>query len=383
VRRLALAALLAAAAVPASAGLQADGYLKDLWQYSHGQLDGRPYYLNTTRGRLTLDETAGHFRAHADYDHQVAAGSYFRTLDFKAYGYQPPSPWLTMQSTISTGALNGYGQGVYRGWLGYEGDRLTVRAGRQRIAWGTGKIWNPTDVLNPYQPTAIEPDERRGVDALYARLGVGALGQAELVWAPNDAWLGHDLLARVHDNLDGWDVSALGGKTAGAKDSWMLGGDFAGTVLDGTLHGEWARLDPRARAPYWKADLGWDYDVPDDPSRRWLKNSAFVFEWDYAGNGATDPARYNFAPELAGTEVGVARDYFGTTFSKDLNPLLKLEAAAIVNADDGSTFFSPTLTWSALENLSLSAGLQRFGGERRTEYGREPNQTVLTAQYYF
>jgi len=86
---------------------------------------------------------------------------------------------------------------------------------------------------------------------------------------------------------------------------------------------------------------------------------------------------------LAGREVSVARDYAGASFARDVHPLLKVEAFAIANADDGSTFFSPALTWNALNDLYLSAALQRFGGERRTEYGRQPNQTVLTAQYYF
>ncbi|MFX8565689.1 hypothetical protein ABTL91_18930, partial [Acinetobacter baumannii] len=91
-----------------------------------------------------------------------------------------------------------------RAWIGVEDEGGALRAGRQRIAWGTGKIWNPTDVVNPYQPTSIERDERRGVDALYAREGLGALGQAELVWAGEDRWVDHQLLARGRADLGGW-----------------------------------------------------------------------------------------------------------------------------------------------------------------------------------
>jgi hypothetical protein len=379
--RASLLVLLLAA--PAAAEVKVSGYLKNIWQYTASEIGDRPYYLDTARARLTVDAGQSAFKEHVDFDNQVAAGSFFGTPDFKTFGYAPPTPWLTMQRTISTGTANGYGIGAYRAWVGVEDERGVFRAGRQRIAWGTGKIWNPTDVLNPYSPTSVERDERRGVDALYARAGIGTLGQAELVWAGQDRWVDHQLLARGRGSFGGWDASLLGGKVAGSTASFMVGGDFAGTVLDGTLHGEWAAFHPESRTPYWKAGLGWDYTVDSETGLRWLKDAAFVIEYYHAGNGQTNPARYNFAPVLSGSEVSVAQNYFGSSFSEDLHPLLKLEMFALANADDGSTFFSPSLTWNALNNLYLTAALQRFGGERRTEYGRNPNQTALTVQYYF
>ncbi|MDE2511659.1 MAG: porin, partial [Elusimicrobia bacterium] len=124
--------LLLALAAPASAEMRFSGYLKNLYQYSHGTLDDRPYFLDTARARLTFDGNAGPATAHADFDNQLAAGSFFRTRDFKAYGYSPPKPWLSMEHTVSTGVTNGYGIGAYRAYVGLEGDRGVVRAGRQR-----------------------------------------------------------------------------------------------------------------------------------------------------------------------------------------------------------------------------------------------------------
>jgi hypothetical protein len=375
--------LLLLLTAPAAAEISVSGYAKNIWQYAASEIGDQPYYLNTSRLRLTVDTSEGYFQSHMDLDNQVGAGSFFGTPDFRVFGYSPPTPWLTMQKTISTGTANGYGIGAYRAWVGVQSEAGIARAGRQRIAWGTGKIWNPTDVLNPHQPTSVEPDERRGVDALYARAGIGTLGQAEYVWAGQDTWQGQQMLGRVRGNFGGWDASLLGGKVAGSTASFMAGGDFAGTVLDGTLHGEWAAFRPQIRTPYWKAGLGYDYTVDAETKLRWLKDAAFVFEYFHAGNGYTNPANYNFAPVLAGSEVTVAQNYFGATFSEDLHPLVKLSLLGIVNADDGSTFFFPSLTWNAFNNLYLTAALQRFGGERRTEYGRNPNQTVLTVQYYF
>lgn len=369
-----LASLLFAAA-PAAAEVKASGYLKSFWQYSRSALDGRPYNLSTSRGRLTLDGDWKALRASVSYDHQVAAGSYFRTTEFRLFGYAPPKPWLDMEGTISTGTTNGYGHGVYRGWVGLEDEGRALRFGRQRIAWGTNKLWNPTDVLNPYQPVTVERDERRGVDALYGRSALGDLGQVELVWAPNDRFPEHNILARGRGNWAGWDASLLGGKVAGSTGSVLVGGDFAGTVLEGTLHGEVAYFSPEIRTPYWKAGIGYDYTFPNADS--------LVVEYFHSGNGQTDVRRYDFAPLRAGREVAVARNYAGGSYTHELHTLARLELVGVANADDASSFFYPSLAVSPLEDLWLTAAWQRFGGERRTEFGRQPNQAVLIAQYWF
>ncbi|MBI3288493.1 MAG: hypothetical protein HYZ74_03125, partial [Elusimicrobia bacterium] len=316
--------LIVLSAAPAPAAVKAGGYLKDFWQYSHSAIDGRAYHLNTARARLTLDADKAVFRAHVDYDHQVAAGSFFRTREFSLFGYAPPKPWLDMEQTLSTGTTNGWGHGAYRAWIGLESEAGVVRVGRQRVAWGTGKLWNPTDVLNPYDPSNVERDERRGVDAVYGRAGVGALGQAELVWAPEDSWIDHSLLARARANWEGWDGALVGGRVAGSTGAFMLGGDFAGALFDGTAHGELAWFRPESRSSFFKAGVGFDYNF--------ASGAGLVVELYHAGNGQTDPARYDFAALRAGREPGVARHYAGATFSKDLHTLLKLEAAAIANA---------------------------------------------------
>lgn len=371
----ALASLLLAAALPSSAGVKAGGYLKSIYQYSHSALDLRAYSLLTSRGRLTLDAETGVLRAHVDYDHQVAAGSYFRTTEYRLFGYAPPKPWLDMEGTISTGTTNGYGHGVYRGWVGLEDDGKVLRAGRQRVAWGTGKFWNPTDVLNPYNPVSVERDERRGVDALYGRAGVGDLGQVELVWAPQDRWPEHSLIARGHANWQGWDGSLLFGKIAGSTGSLITGADFAGTVLEGTLHGELAYFTPEVRTPYWKAGLGYDYTFPNADN--------LVVEWYHAGNGATDPRLYDLSALRRGREAGVGRDYAGASYSHEFNTLFKAEAVGVANAHDGSTFFYPSVSWNALDDLWLTAAWQRFGGDKSDEFGRQPNQLLLLAQFWF
>lgn len=288
-----------------------------------------------------------------------------------------------MEQVVSTSATHDYRHSLYRGWLGVEGNAGVLRFGRQRIAWGTGKLWNPTDLLNPYQPATVEREERRGVDALYGRLALGDLSQAELAWAPEERWPEHFLLGRLKTNRSGWDMSVLGGKAASSTDSWVLGGDFAGTLLEGTLHGELSYTDLKTRTPFWKAGLGFDYTFTSD-TRLWgLKDAAVVVEYFHNGAGVDETARYDFGRLRGGREIALGRNYVGMTVSKDPHPLWKLECAVLANAGDGSILAMPSLTWNALDDLHLTAGFQRFGGPKRAEFGRAANLTYLQAQYYF
>ena len=377
--------LLLACAASAEPGkpLAASGSLKDVYQYSASPSDGRPYFLNTLRTRLTLDARASLFRAHVDYDHEALAGSFFRTREYAAFGLAEAEPWLPMEKTLESGQTWMWRQRLYRGWAGLETDGTIARFGRQRIAWGTGKLWNPTDVLNAHQPLSVEREERRGVDAFYARRALGQLSQAELAWAPRDLWAGHALLGRLRGHLGEYDGSLMGGKVAGSTGSWITGGDFAGDLAEGTLHGEWSYTAPQSRTPFWKAAIGYDYAFPTQTKLWALRDAAVVAEYLHSGSGVLNPARYDVAALLSGREVTLAQDYLGLTYSKDVHPLVKLDLILLNNLNDGSQFFTPSAQWNALPDLYLTAGFQRFSGAKRTELGRAANLVFLQSQYYF
>ena len=46
--------------------------------------------------------------------------------------------------------------------LRYQTDELEFNLGRQAISWGTGLIWNPTDLFSGFAPTEIDRDEKNG-----------------------------------------------------------------------------------------------------------------------------------------------------------------------------------------------------------------------------
>jgi hypothetical protein len=361
----------------------ASGYLKNLWQYSASSIDRRPFFLNIARERLSLDAAWSALKAHAEYDHEQIAGSYLRTGEYRLFGLAEPPRFLDTDLAISTADTVVWRQRLHRWWASVETADIVVRAGRQRVSWGTGKFFSPTDVLNPYSPFSPEKDERPGTDALYLRQSLGDLSQAELAWAPEDRWTGHSLLGRMRTNWGSVDLALMGGKTAPSTSSWILGGDAAGSLGGGTVRGEWSYSDPGMGRPYWKLCVGWDYSFGSDARLAGLKDLSLMLEYFHDGSGTVHAFRYDSLRVLSGRGLTLAKDYAALGISKDLHPLLKLEMTLMVNLDDASSYAAPSLTWDAGRNLFLTAGIQRLSGARRTEFGRRANLGFLQTQWYF
>ncbi|MEN8183973.1 MAG: hypothetical protein ABFS46_15710, partial [Myxococcota bacterium] len=87
---------------------------------------------------------------------------------------------------------------LYRAYLRYESDRLELVVGRQRVAWGVGRLWNPIDRLNPIPPLSLQPDQSPGVDAVDVRFSFSGFTYLEAVWAGADPSDDQSWALRLH-----------------------------------------------------------------------------------------------------------------------------------------------------------------------------------------
>ncbi len=54
-------------------------------------------------------------------------------------------------------------------WVGYANDKAVVRLGRQALSWGNGLVFSPMDIVNPFDPTAVDTEYKAGDDMLYGQ----------------------------------------------------------------------------------------------------------------------------------------------------------------------------------------------------------------------
>ncbi|MBX2822099.1 MAG: hypothetical protein KTR29_20565, partial [Rhodothermaceae bacterium] len=140
-----------------------NGYLKNLGIRSNSFLTSDPYYLNISRGRV-IGRVNANSVVHAELwlDTELVTGSFLTSPDFQLGNALERATLLDLNWTISSSAQHQLRQSLFRAHVSLYLDNFQLTAGRQRIAWGTGFVWNPTDILNPVNPTNIERDEKVG-----------------------------------------------------------------------------------------------------------------------------------------------------------------------------------------------------------------------------
>jgi hypothetical protein len=375
VRRL-LAAGLCLAAPAAAFESSLGGYAKTLGSLGGAAPADETVWASVSRLRL---DARGGWRGVAELsvvnDTEFLAGSRLSSPEFAAAGLGGGAYWRDLDwEVVKRPEARGRTR-LHRATLAVTEPLggTTATVGRQRVAWGTGRLWNPTDVLNPYAPTAIERDERPGVDAVLLSRPLGRLGRIQAVHARYAA--GRSTLGRVGFHLAGTDVAAMGGDSRGRM---IAGAEFATQALGAGIRGEAAWLPRDGGQPAeFRAVLSADRLI------RGPGNLTVLVEAFHDSSGETDPARYDARLAASGRRFSLGRDYLGATLGYDLTPLLRAELLSIANLYDGSAFLDARLAWSARENVELVWGGNIPAGPAASEYGRlEPGAYAWAARYF-
>ncbi|RMF65185.1 MAG: hypothetical protein D6746_00750 [Bacteroidetes bacterium] len=371
-RLLPVLALLATTAGAQAPSFSVRGYAKNLALRSQSFFTKDPLFLDLTRLRLQGLADGPRWHGELWLDTEALTGDFLTSPDY-AFGQARERTTLTdLDWTLLERRRLVVRQQLFRAFVTVYAGRAQLTLGRQRVAWGTGFVWNPTDLLNPVDPTAIEREEKAGVDAAYGALTLGALSRLEAVVAPGRRHGQTSVAARLSGTIGEYDLALMGGRF---RRSWVLGGDFAGYVGDGGLRGEAALTFPDAGRAYLRATLNADYN---------FAGGYYVFvELHHNGPGTRDRRRYDVGALLEGVLFNVAREYAAASVSKSLSPLVAFNLYALQNLNDGSGLAGPALVWSAAENLEVSASAYVFYGPGDTEFGALENVYFGAVQFFF
>ncbi len=120
-------------------------------------------------------------------------------------------------------------------WLDWVKDKFEVTVGRQRIAWGTSWVWNPTDLFNPQSPLDFDYEELPGTDAVRFQYYTGPVTKVEAAVRPAKSM--DRVIAAGLVSLNRWDYdfNLIGGIK---NNRWVVGGGWSGDILDAGFRGE-------------------------------------------------------------------------------------------------------------------------------------------------
>jgi hypothetical protein len=274
---------------------------------------------------------------------------------------------------------------------------MDLHLGRQAIAWGSARVINPTDVIVPFQFTATDTENRKGVDALRLRLPIAGMneidagyiagknlrfdrsavfGRAKLYFLQTDL----SILAMLFKEnlLAGFDLA----RAIGNAGAWLETAYVVPDIIDPSTD-SWA-LD------YLSLSLGLDYNLSSDLYG--------YLEYHYNSAGNNRPRKYLEAQtEPAYTEGNIyllGRHYVSVGGSYNLGPLLPLTGLLMVNLNDFSAEISLSLEYNIKENVYISGGCnlglganpEVVGGgivEYESEFGAYPNLIYSAVKIYF
>lgn len=372
--------LLAATLTAHTAGAQdvalsAGGYGKNLAIRSQTFLSGETYFFNISRLRLKgLGDLADRVHAEVWLDNELWSGNFLKTQDFDLGQRAVRPTFVDMSWIVSEGNEMQFRQNLFRAFATVYAGGAEVTVGRQRIAWGTGFAWNPTDLLNPFNPSAIELEEKTGVDAVHVTVPLTSLSRAEAVFAPGRGALKSSGALRFSGHVGEYDFSLMAGDF---QDDRVLGADFAGYLGSAGVRGELAHTWREGGDRFLRAVINADYNFPGD---------IYAFaEFYYNGQGVSDKNNYQqVIPELlTGRVFNLAKFYSAFSANKSITPLLVLNVYGLANLNDGSSLLGPALTYSLFTDLEITVSAYLTRGSQGSEYGLQQSSYFASAQFYF
>jgi len=250
-------------------------------------------------------------------------------------------------------------QNLDRAFLTLRSGDADIFIGRQAIAWGSGRVINPTDVVAPFSFEELDTEDRVGVDAVRIRVPLGFMGELDTGYI-----IGKDFklknsafFVRSKFHLAKTDFSFL---LMEFQENLMLGWDLARSIGGAGFWFEGAYVfvdvfrsqNQDRESGYLRTTIGLDYSFGGE-------TYGFI-EYHFSSAGARNPEDYLQNVSRPGRREGavylMGRHYLIPGFSHQFSPLFTFSGQVLINLSDLSLFFTPQVDYNISANIYLSAG---------------------------
>ncbi|MEA3419559.1 MAG: hypothetical protein U9Q90_09195 [Campylobacterota bacterium] len=254
---------------------------------------------------------------------------------------------------------------LHRFYAGYQDDHHNIIVGLQKISMGVGRIWVPTDLYNPKNSFAREPDEVFPVLALtYA-------------YSPSDLSVIRAIVSMRRDKTYKYalsykaflDIADFGLNVIYSDDTQMYGYEVEGDLFD--TGAEWRSeggyyISKPLDSEFYQAILGADYG---------FKNG---ITWTVEGYYSSETFTYEqiilyFQNDIVNNMVQ-SNFYLGTSLTYDFNIAFNGSVMLIESFnEDNSLFIVPAITYTLNDNNILILSAMINSGSDQSEFGRFGN----------
>ena len=259
-------------------------------------------------------------------------------------------------------------------WLGYASETTVLRFGRQALSWGNGLFYAPMDLVNPFDPAAIDTEYKAGDDMAYLQYLRADGDDVQAAWVLRRDPLTGDVEAdeatiaiKYHGFAGQGEYDVLVAQSYGDP----VVGIGAGRGIGGAV---------------WSADLVVT-DTDLDTVAQFVTNFAYSWVWggrnmsgalEYYYNGfgqrRYDPPSLAANPDLVeriarGELFGLGRHYVAGSVMIEISPLWGLTPLLLWNVEDPSALVQLVSNFSLGDNVTLLASLGVPVGSSGSEFG--------------
>ncbi len=353
-----------------------------LSQASYIPMEDEQYTYDYNRFRLRVDWTKDNYFATAIGDGVSYLGSDF--VASRSFGFlkllSSDTPFKTHTSFNDFDNGTAYAK-LYRLYVGYDDGKSRVVAGLQNINIGVGQIWTPSNLFNPKNTYALEPDETFPVLALYGAHYVteksqlyGAVSQREDHSFKYAGGYKHT-----------FESTEISFNVIHSEQTTMFGYTIVGDLAD-------SGIEVRSEGAYIKSDLNTLGNANLGNAENEVEFFQGLLGADYAfqnGLNLTVEGLYsseaftyldaisNLNGELNGN-ITLSHFYLGGMMTYDFSIYLSGALLYVESFnDENSRFISPTLTYTLNDNNQFNVGALINSGSSDSEFGMFGNSYYL------
>lgn len=355
-------------------GYRTDQYSE--YQYIPGSEDEKKRLVaDLKRVRLTPEiNVSDWLHIHLDFDNEVITGSYLGSREFdEHWRYSEANDYIDMAREPSYDEDLYYRRKIHRAFVKLVMSRITITMGRQQVRFGSGKLWNPLDILNPISPTAIEgAEEQKGIDAIRMEFYPTDKTEFALVYDQKKIKddedesrinnINSNMLGRFKTTIGKSDIAILGGRVSRRN---VGGADMSFILLGGMLRGSVIYSDPETGKSFLQGGSGYEYVLPFGLS--------ILVEYFYNQGGLNfdrelrnEYQKYLMRPVTAETSYMLTnrfltynKHYSGLALGYDITPILRADIMGIYDFQGKGIFYNPVVTYRALDDLEIRAGMMK------------------------
>jgi hypothetical protein len=267
--------------------------------------------------------------------------------------------------------------------------KLDITLGKQQISFGTGYVWNPTDLFNI--KNLVDPTyEQPGHNALRVDMMLTSRYNLTFIFDPGETLPQSTGFYRLKGGLGRFDFSAVFIETIYKPVDYrsyshklmnrrLFGADFAGELLGLGIWAEGAHNVFNKQENLWEIDAGIDYT---------LDNGFYLLaEYYYNEFGKGDPDDYdhNDWMRLFNGEIkSISKQNLYLYGDYPLTDLIRINNSVVLSLSDQSAAIIPGFYYSFAQNLDINLFLNINTGSPSTAYAEELGQSGLVRlRYYF